>query len=137
MFRSSSRSTSARKSEESFRRAGAPPAGAPPPAARPAPPPPPARPAPSPSTVRPPAGARVNSPASEIEAVRGATTVPIERAGGFTIQIPALNAPRRAKDIVSALKATGMPAYLVNPTAADPDAPYRVRVGPYATRTAA
>jgi cell division septation protein DedD len=106
-------------------------------AVRPASRPPAARPAPSSSTVRPPAGARVNSPASEIEAVRGATTVPIERAGGFTIQIAALNDPLRAKDIVSALKATGMPAYLVNPTAADPDAPYRVRVGPYATRTAA
>jgi len=27
-----------------------------------------------------------------------------------------------------------MPAYLVNPPASDPDAPYRVRVGPYESR---
>jgi hypothetical protein len=30
-----------------------------------------------------------------------------------------------------------MPAYLVAPPLADPDAPYRVRVGPYLTRSAA
>ena len=30
-----------------------------------------------------------------------------------------------------------MPAYLVGPSAADPDGPYRVRVGPYVTRAAA
>ena len=33
--------------------------------------------------------------------------------------------------------AAGMPAYLVIPPAADPDAPYKVRVGPYTTRAAA
>lgn len=54
--------------------------------------------------------------------------------GRFTIQIAALNDPTRAKDAVEKLKATGMPAYLVNPPASDPDAPYRVRVGRYDTR---
>ncbi len=58
-------------------------------------------------------------------------------AGSFAIQIAALNDPLRAKDIVRDLQASGMPAYLVPPVAADPDAPYRVRVGPYATRAAA
>jgi cell division septation protein DedD len=39
--------------------------------------------------------------------------------------------------MVRQLKETGLPAYLVNPSAADPDAPYRVRVGPYASRATA
>jgi hypothetical protein len=30
-----------------------------------------------------------------------------------------------------------MPAYLVPPPTSDPDAPYRIRVGPYSTRVAA
>jgi cell division septation protein DedD len=58
-------------------------------------------------------------------------------AGAFTIQIAALNDPLRARDMVDALKATGMPAYLVPPPTSDPDAPYRIRVGPYSTRVAA
>jgi cell division septation protein DedD len=56
-------------------------------------------------------------------------------AGGkFTVQIAALNDPLRAKDAVQQLKESGMPAYLVSPSASDPDAPYRVRVGPYESR---
>ena len=58
-------------------------------------------------------------------------------ASAFAIQIAALNDPLRAREIVNRLKQTGMPAYLVNPPSTDPDAPYRVRVGPYATRAAA
>ena len=54
--------------------------------------------------------------------------------GKFTIQIAALNDPLRAKEAVQQLKERGMPAYLVNPPASDPDAPYRVRVGPYESR---
>jgi hypothetical protein len=52
----------------------------------------------------------------------------------FAIQIAALNDPLRAKEAVQRLKENGMPAYLVNPPDSDPDAPYRVRVGPYQTR---
>ncbi len=54
--------------------------------------------------------------------------------GKFTVQIAALSDPLRAKDAVRRLKDSGMPAYLVNPPASDPDAPYRVRVGPYESR---
>jgi sporulation related protein len=54
--------------------------------------------------------------------------------GKFTVQIAALNDPLRAKDTVRQLKESGMPAYLVNPPPSDPDAPYRVRVGPYESR---
>ena len=52
----------------------------------------------------------------------------------FAIQIAALNDPLRAKDAVQQLKVNGLPAYLVSPPASDPDAPYRVRVGPYRSR---
>ncbi len=55
----------------------------------------------------------------------------------FAVQIAALSDPLRARDMVGALQAAGMPAYLVGPAAADPDGPYRIRVGPYATRAAA
>jgi cell division septation protein DedD len=68
---------------------------------------------------------------------RTTPTVPVTGASAFAIQIAALNDPLRAKEIVNRLKETGMPAYLVNPPSTDPDAPYRVRVGPYPTRGAA
>ena len=58
-------------------------------------------------------------------------------AGGYAIQIAALNDPLRAKELVAALQSSGMPAYLVTPPATDPDAPYRVRVGPYESAVAA
>ena len=63
-------------------------------------------------------------------AVQTAATV----NGKFTVQIAALNDPLRAKNAVRQLKERGMPAYLVSPPASDPDAPYRVRVGPYESR---
>jgi len=70
-----------------------------------------------------------------------ASTAAIQTAssvmGRFTVQIAALNDPLRAKDAVRQLKESGMPAYLVNPPASDPDAPYRVRVGPYESREVA
>jgi cell division septation protein DedD len=54
--------------------------------------------------------------------------------GKFAVQVVALNDPLRAKETVQRLQESGMPAYLVEPPASDPDAPYRVRVGPYASR---
>jgi cell division septation protein DedD len=54
--------------------------------------------------------------------------------GAFAVQIAALNDPGRARSLVGQLKAAGLPAYLVEPPPSDPDAPYRVRVGPYASR---
>jgi hypothetical protein len=36
---------------------------------------------------------------------------------------------------VSDLQASGLTAYLVEPPASDPDAPFRVRVGPFDTST--
>jgi len=51
----------------------------------------------------------------------------------FAVQVIALNDPSRARDMVEALKASGLPAYLLEPPPSDPDAPYRVRIGRYAT----
>jgi len=99
------------------------------------------------AAVRPPAG-RGSLPTGPATAGRNAPTavrgpavantgaaVNVARATGrFTIQIAALSDPSRAKEAVEKLKATGMPAYLVNPPASDPDALYRVRVGLYDSR---
>jgi hypothetical protein len=68
---------------------------------------------------------------------RTTPTGPATGASAFAIQIAALNDPLRAREIVNQLKETGMAAYLVHPPSTDPDAPYRVRIGPYATRGAA
>jgi cell division septation protein DedD len=70
-------------------------------------------------------------------APRSGSTIRTEPLAPFAIQIAALNDPARAREMVETLKSAGMPAYLVAPPLADPDAPYRVRVGPYATRSAA
>jgi cell division septation protein DedD len=77
------------------------------------------------------AGARTST------AARAGTSVSVVPEAAFAIQIAALNDPVRAKDMAGELMATGLPAYLVVPPAADPDAPYKVRVGPYTTRAAA
>ena len=82
-----------------------------------------------------PAGTRSIAPRSLTP--RPTPTVPVTGASTFAIQIAALNDPLRAKAVVNRLKETGMPAYLVNPPTDNPDAPYRIRVGPYATRAAA
>jgi cell division septation protein DedD len=57
--------------------------------------------------------------------------------GRYAIQIAALSDPVRARELVAALKSSGMPAYLVTPPPDDASGPYRVRVGPYQSRTAA
>ena len=53
------------------------------------------------------------------------------------VVIAALSDPLRARSLVQDLSAAGYAAYLVNPGAADPDAPYRVRIGGYRSREAA
>jgi cell division septation protein DedD len=55
----------------------------------------------------------------------------------FAIQITAVNDPLRAADIIEQLRKDGYSAYLVLPPTSDPDAPYKVRVGFYATRAEA
>ena len=99
------------------------------------------------ATARPAAG-RSNRPAAAPTAARSAPasvpppaiTTPASSPNTpavmskFAIQIAALHDPSRARDAVQQLKSTGMPAYLVEPSASDPDGPYRVRLGPYVSR---
>jgi septal ring-binding cell division protein DamX len=59
---------------------------------------------------------------------------PAPAPGTFALQVAAFNDPIRARQMVAELKDKGLPAYLVEPPAGDPDAPYRVRVGVYASR---
>jgi cell division septation protein DedD len=57
--------------------------------------------------------------------------------GIFTIQVAALNDPLRAREMVADLTAGGFAAYLVEPSPSDPDGPFRVRVGRFASRALA
>ena len=54
--------------------------------------------------------------------------------GTFALQVAAFNDPIRARRMVADLKDKGLPAFLIEPPPSDPNAPYRVRVGMYATR---
>ena len=112
-------------------------------AARPGVRPSPGRPPSSTSTAaRPSPEARANPiarPRGGVESLsRSASTASAERgSAAFAIQIAALNDPVRARDLVRELNASGLAAYLLEPTAVDPDAPFRVRVGPYGTALSA
>ena len=53
------------------------------------------------------------------------------------MQVAALSDPLRARSVARDLSAAGYKAYIISPGDADPDAPYRVRVGGYPSREAA
>jgi len=55
----------------------------------------------------------------------------------FALQIAAFDDPLRARKMAGDLTSTGFAAYIVEPTADNPNAPYRVRVGGFATRVEA
>jgi cell division septation protein DedD len=57
--------------------------------------------------------------------------------GRFVLQVAAFDDPLRARRLVAELAAGGFDAYLGEPPLDNPDAPYRVRVGAYATRAEA
>jgi hypothetical protein len=86
-------------------------------------------------TVRPSTPRPVPRPATQAQATAIPSPVTATPSGPelFAVQIIALNDPSRARDKVEALKASGFPAYLVEPPPSDPDAPYRVRIGRYTT----
>jgi cell division septation protein DedD len=58
-------------------------------------------------------------------------------SGIYTIQIAAVNDSARARGMVAELKQAGFEAYLVEPSTADLEGPYRIRVGHFATRASA
>jgi cell division septation protein DedD len=116
-----------------------PPAGRPQPAALPSAPP---IVAPAPAPVRPaprPSASASERPSDEPKVAAAPANAAGSRppAGQYAIQIAALSDPLRARDLVRKLRASGLTAYLVSPSAGDPDALFRVRVGPYRTRAAA
>jgi cell division septation protein DedD len=91
-----------------------------------------------------PASGRAGSAASKPPAARPAAALSARAAtpapapsGGFTIQIAALDDPLRAASLVEDLQRRGYLAYLIKPPASDPDAPFRVRIGRYASRAEA
>jgi cell division septation protein DedD len=53
------------------------------------------------------------------------------------LQIAAFDDPLRARHLVAELAASGFDAYLAEPPLDNPNAPYRVRVGRFATRAEA
>jgi cell division septation protein DedD len=55
----------------------------------------------------------------------------------YVIQVAALSDPLRARALVLELQTAGFAAYLVEPPRTDPEAPYRIRIGPFASREAA
>lgn len=59
---------------------------------------------------------------------------PVDRLQQFAVQVAALNDPLRARRLAEELRAAGYAAYLVEPPADDPDAPFRVRVGGFTTQ---
>jgi hypothetical protein len=73
----------------------------------------------------PPSSAQPTSTAPAVTA--SVTTV-------FVLQVAAFDDPARAREMVAALQGKGLPAYLVEPPPGSPNAPYRVRIGEYATR---
>ena len=85
-------------------------------------------PRPEPDTARTAAGRRPPT------AYAAATPVGDDQ---FAIQIMALNDPLRARALVKELTDAGYRAYLISPDAAEPDAPYRVRVGKFTSQEAA
>ena len=84
----------------------------------------------------PPAPTAARRPAAPVAANRPSAAA-ASPASRFAVQIAALSDPLRARLMVEDLAAAGFPAYLLPPGAADPDGPYRVRVGAYRSREAA
>ena len=83
------------------------------------------------------AGGVVVVPVPPLPRPRVTRTSPAGTGRQFAVQIAALGDPLRARALVRELTADGYAAYLVPPGAADPDGPYKVRIGRYATRAAA
>ena len=79
--------------------------------------------------LRTPAAAAPNASPGFVQALPAVTS--------FAIQIAALMDGQRAGELERELKKSGLPAYVVVPNAADPDSPFRIRVGPYKTRATA
>ncbi len=86
---------------------------------------------------QPTSASRVQPPGAPEATARSTTSASAElnqSSEGFAVQVIALNDPTRARAILGEMKAAGLPAYLLEPPASEPDAPYRVRLGRYTSR---
>jgi cell division septation protein DedD len=88
-----------------------------------------------------PAGAagapsKPSRPAGSAARPGGAGPAASPSRGRFAIQIAALSDRSNAQSLLDELKAAGLPAYITQPGSPDGGL-YRIRVGPYATRSAA
>lgn len=91
--------------------------------------------------ARPSAPARANTatppPTPPAKPLSPRAPAPAARSAQFSVQVAAVNDPSRAADLVLDLRNAGYTAYLVEPPASDPDAPYKIRVGLYDSRAEA
>jgi cell division septation protein DedD len=90
-------------------------------------------------TAKPPAPARAMAAAKPAPARPAARPAPASSAtapGRFVVQIAAYHNPATAADLLETLTRAGLPAYISHPGPSDP-APYRIRVGPFASQAAA
>jgi cell division septation protein DedD len=89
---------------------------------------------------RPAAESRVrahSAPAATTKSTTRPAAEPDESLDGFAVQVIALNDPIRARQVLSELKAAGLPGYMLEPPATQPDAPFRIRLGRYTSRAEA
>ncbi len=83
-----------------------------------------------PALIAPKADAALAKP----DAPPATAATPVPTPGTFALQVGAFDDPLRARQLVADLKEKGLSAYLVEPPPDAPNAPYRVRVGAYASR---
>jgi SPOR domain/SdrD B-like domain len=83
-----------------------------------------------PAPVAPKADAALARP----DALPATGATPAATPGTFALQVGAFDDPLRARQLVADLKEKGLSAYLVEPSPDAPNAPYRVRVGAFASR---
>jgi SPOR domain len=82
----------------------------------------------------PAAVAKADAAVAKSDAPPAKAAAPAPTTGTFALQIAAFDDPTRARQMVVDLLEKGLPAYLLEPPADAPNAPYRVRVGVYASR---
>ena len=81
-----------------------------------------------------PIAAKPDAALAKPDAPPPTAVTPAPMPGTFALQVGAFDDPLRARQLVADLKEKGLSAYLVEPPPDAPNAPYRVRVGTFASR---
>jgi cell division septation protein DedD len=84
-----------------------------------------------------PADKTVDKGAAQPEPAAKKPAAGVEAAGGWFIQVAAVTDKPAAAAFAERLQKDGYPAFLIEPTAKDNKSVYRVRVGPYPSKTEA